>query len=135
MAILYDAFGREIQVMKRPETREIAVTTVRDRWSNYPSGGLTPRSRAPRFKEPDQRDCLRQAELFEEMEEKDTHRFSELQTRKNAVLGLGYDIAPLSESASDKKDPGFCRRLPFRSGFIERSSWTPGRRGKRYSYA
>ena len=103
MAILFDQFGREIEVRQQPETREIAVTTIRDRWSNYPSGGLTPQSLATIFKEADNGDVARQAELFEEMEEKDTHLFSELQTRKNAVTGLDYDVAPFSESAEDKK--------------------------------
>ena len=103
MGRLYDQFGREIEVMKRPETREIAVTTIRDRWSNYPSSGLTPQSLATIFKEADSGDVARQAELFEEMEEKDTHLFSELQTRKNAVHGLDYEITPWSEVAEDKK--------------------------------
>lgn len=101
--MLLDQFGREIEVKRKPETREIAVTTIRDRWSEYPSGGLTPQSLAAIFKEADQGDVARQAELFEEMEEKDTHLFSELQTRKNAVHGLDYDITPYSESAEDRK--------------------------------
>jgi len=103
MATLLDQFGREIQVKSKPETREIAVTAIRDRWSNYPSGGLTPQSLATIFKEADAGDVARQAELFEEMEEKDTHLCSELQTRKNAVHGLDYEITPWSESAEDKK--------------------------------
>jgi phage gp29-like protein len=103
MTVLFDQFGREVQVQKQPETREIAVTTIRDRWSNYPSSGLTPQSLATIFKEADAGDVHRQAELFEEMEEKDTHLFSEMQTRKNAVHGLDYDLAPYSESAEDKK--------------------------------
>jgi phage gp29-like protein len=103
MSILFDQFGREVQVKSKPETREIAVTTVRDRMSNYPSGGLTPQRLSTIFKEADTGDVLRQAELFEEMEEKDTHLFSELQTRKNAVQGLDYEIAPWDESAESKK--------------------------------
>jgi phage gp29-like protein len=103
MATLLDQFGREIVVTKRPEMREIAVTTIRDRWSSYPSSGLTPQKLATIFKEADAGDIYRQAELFEEMEEKDTHLFSELQTRKNAVHGLDYDITPWSESAEDKR--------------------------------
>jgi phage gp29-like protein len=103
MTILYDQFGRELKVDKRPETREIAATTIRDRWSNYPSGGLTPQTLATIFKEADMGDVARQAELFEEMEEKDTHLFSELQTRKNAVHGLDYEIASYSASAEDKR--------------------------------
>jgi len=101
--ILYDQFGREIQVKQKPEMREIAVTTIRDRWSMYPSSGLTPQKLARIFREADGGDVYRQAELFEEMEEKDTHLFSALQTRKNAVHGLDYDIAPYSKSPEDKK--------------------------------
>ena len=100
---LYDQFGREIEVKKRPETREIAVATIRDRWSDYPASGLTPQTLATIFKAADTGDVRRQSEMFEEMEEKDTHLFSELQTRKNAVHGLDYDITPWSESAEDKK--------------------------------
>lgn len=103
MPILYDQFGQEIKVTKRPETREMAVAAVRDRWSSYPSGGLTPVKLASIFKEADGGDIYRQAELFEEMEEKDTHLFSQLQTRKNAVMGLEYEILPFSDSAPDKK--------------------------------
>jgi phage gp29-like protein len=103
MTILYDQFGRELQVKKRPEAREIAVAAVRDRWSEYPSGGLTPQKLAGIFKEADAGNVSRQAELFEEMEEKDTHLYSEMQTRKNAVHGLDYEVAPFSESSGDKK--------------------------------
>jgi len=111
--MLYDQFGREIQVKKKPETREIAVTAIRDRWSTYPSQGLTPMRLADIFKEADAGDVYRQCELFEEMEEKDTHLFSQLQTRKNAVLGLDYDIQPYSESAEDKKISEFCADVLF----------------------
>jgi phage gp29-like protein len=100
---LVDQFGKEIQVKKQPETREIAVTTVRDRWTDYPSSGLTPQRLGTIFKEADMGDVHRQAELFEEMEEKDTHLFSELQTRKNAITGLDYDITPYDETPENKK--------------------------------
>ena len=100
---LVDQFGREITVEKNPETREIAVTTIRDRWSDYPSSGLNPGRLGTIFKEADMGDVRRQSELFEEMEEKDTHLFSELQTRKNAVQGLDYEFTPWDESAENKK--------------------------------
>jgi phage gp29-like protein len=103
MVMLYDQFGREIRVEKRPETREVAVAAVRDRWSTYPSQGLTPQKLTTLFKQADGGDVYAQAELFEEMEEKDTHLFSQLQTRKNAVLGLEYAVTPYSDSAEDKK--------------------------------
>ncbi|MFH2011691.1 MAG: DUF935 domain-containing protein [Pseudomonadota bacterium] len=117
--MILDQFGREIEIKKRPETREIAVTTIRDRWSSYPSEGLTPQRLSSIFKEADGGSVYRQAELFEEMEEKDTHLFSELQTRKNAVLGLDYDITAWSESAEDKKIRDFVSDCLFNVSSFE----------------
>ena len=103
MTLLYDQFGREIRVEKKPERREIAAVTVRDRWSTYPGQGLTPEKLTTLLKQADAGDVYSQAELFEEMEEKDTHLYSQLQTRKNAVMGLEYDVQPYSDSPEDKK--------------------------------
>ena len=88
---------------KRPDTSEIAVAQVMDKYSEYPSNGLTPERLANIFKEADAGDVMRQMELFEEMEEKDPHLFSQLQTRKNAVTGLDYEIIPFdSDDEQDK---------------------------------
>lgn len=100
--MLLNQFGREIKSNK-PILEEVAVQTVRDRYSSYPSNGLTPQRLATIFREADQGDIARQAELFEEMEEKDLHLGGVLQTRKLAVSGLNWDILPASESAEDKK--------------------------------
>lgn len=103
MAIL-DLNGKPIRSSKkRPITDEIAVVTIRDRWSSYPSEGLTPEKLARIFKEADAGDVYRQMELFEEIEEKDCHLFAELQKRKQAVLSLDYEVIPYSESRIDKK--------------------------------
>lgn len=90
--------------LKRPNTTEIAVAQVTDKYSEYPSNGLTPVRLAEIFKEADAGDVMRQMELFEEMEEKDPHLFSQLQTRKNAVTGLDYEIIPFdSDDERDKQ--------------------------------
>lgn len=88
--------------LRRPDTREVAVAQVTDKYSEYPSNGLTPIRLAEIFKEADAGDILRQAELFEEMEEKDPHLFSQLQTRKNAVTGLDFEIIPFDPD--DERD-------------------------------
>lgn len=100
--MLLDQFGRQIKTNK-PILEEVAVQTVRDRYGSYPSQGLTPQRLATIFKEADQGDIGRQAELFEEMEEKDLHLGGVMQTRKLAVTGLEWDILPASDSAEDKK--------------------------------
>lgn len=96
---------------KRPDTAEIAVAQVTDKYSEYPSHRLTPQKLARIFKEADTGDVLRQMELFEEFEEKDPHLFSQLQTRKNAVTGLDYEIIPFSDDQRDKEIAGFVKDI------------------------
>lgn len=103
MAKIYDAYGKPYTPPRRPEEREIAVTGIRDRWSSYPSSGLTPERLASIFKEADTGDIYRQAELFEELEEKDLHLGSVLQTRRLAVSGCNLEVVAASDSAEDKK--------------------------------
>lgn len=92
---------------RRPVTARVAVGDVNDKFSSYPSNGLTPRRLAQIFREADEGNVLRQMELFEEMEEKDTHLFSQLQTRKLAVTGLDWEVQPFSEDEGDKQIADF----------------------------
>jgi len=100
---LFDQFGRPIPALKRPETREIATASIRDRWSSYPSRGLTPSRLATIFYAADAGDLRSQAELFEEMEEKDPHLMSVMGTRRLAVLGLENQVKDASDAPEDKK--------------------------------
>lgn len=86
----------------RPVTVVVAVGNVNDKYSTYPSNGLNPRRLARIFREADQGDVMSQMELFEEMEEKDTHIFSQLQTRKLAVTGLDWTIQPAGITDTDR---------------------------------
>jgi len=99
---LLDQYGREIKSNK-PILNEVAVQTVRDRYTSYPSQGLTPGRLAAILKEADQGLVLRQAELAEEIEEKDGHLGSLLQTRKLSVAGLSWEVLPADDSAPEKK--------------------------------
>ena len=93
--------------LRRPEINEIAVAQVTDKYSEYPSNGLTPVKLAEILREVDAGDVLRQMELFEEMEEKDPHLFSQLQTRKNAVTGLDFEIIPFGDDDRGKEIADF----------------------------
>ena len=75
--------------IRRPVTARVAVGDVNDKFSDYPSNGLTPRRLARIFREADEGNVRAQMELFEEMEEKDTHLFSQMQTRKLAAILTG----------------------------------------------
>lgn len=95
----------------KPDTNEISVGRVWDRYSEYPSNGLTPESLARIFKEADAGEVMSQMELFEEMEEKDPHLFAQMQTRKNAVTGLGYKIIASSADEADKRVAEFTEKV------------------------
>lgn len=97
---LYDAQGRKIQ---RPITRQIVQPSYRDRWSTHPSEGLTPTRLSSLLRMAEAGDLTSQAELFEEMEEKDGHLFSCLQTRKLAVVNKEFEVLPSSDKRQDKK--------------------------------
>lgn len=99
---LKDFFGRMLQETAKPETRELGAVSLVERWSTYPSVGLTPHRLAEIFREADLGDVYRQVELFEEMEEKDAHLASLLQTRKLAVLSKDYEILPYSQDPEDE---------------------------------
>ncbi len=101
MSIL-DQYGKEIKT-GAPIRGEIAVDTLRNRYSTYPTSGMTPQLLATILRQGDQGTVHRQAELFEEMEEKDCHLSSILCTRRLAVSGLRWEVLPASDSREDKK--------------------------------
>lgn len=95
---------------KRPVYARVAAGDVNDKYSAYPSSGLTPRRLAQIFRAADEGDVREQMELFEEMEEKDPHLFSQMQTRKLAVTGLDWELQPFSDSEQDKQVADFVDR-------------------------
>ncbi|MEM5789371.1 MAG: DUF935 domain-containing protein, partial [Syntrophobacteraceae bacterium] len=103
--MLFDQFNRPIKAgeITTPETREISIQQIRDRWSTYPSNGLTPQRLASILRLADNGDVLLQAELFEEMEEKDPHLASQFQVRKLAVQGLSWEILPTDGNEAQSK--------------------------------
>lgn len=102
MVALVDQFGRPVE-RTRPKAGRVAAVGMIDRWQNYPSNGLTPQRLAAILRDADEGDVTRQAELFGEMEEKDAHLASVLQTRRMAVAGLPRRVMAYSDDAADKR--------------------------------
>lgn len=100
-------FSPEMAKSGGPIMAAVAIRDVNDKFSSYPSDGLTPVKLARIFKEADAGDPFRQMELFEEMESKDTHLFSQLQTRKLAVTGLDWEVQPFSQDETDQEIAAF----------------------------
>lgn len=99
---LLDQYGQPITTTK-PPVRSLATVAVRDKWRTYPASGLTPPRLAQILREADEGDMLRQAELFEQAEERDAHLASIFSTRKLSVSGLEWAVQTYSEDAKDKK--------------------------------
>lgn len=108
MATIVDQFGRPIEAAKRPDTDRFAVATVFDRWSTYPSRGLTPERLTAILTEADEGDVVRQCELGSEIEEKDAHVASQLQTRRLAVLGLDREVLPTGDEDLSQRAADLC---------------------------
>lgn len=111
--MIVDKYGNPI-IKQRPITREISAPAIYDKYSTYPSDGLTPAKLARILKEADAGDVFRQMELFEEIEGKDPHLFSQMQTRKNAITGIDFEILPYStEDETSKKITEFISDIIF----------------------
>lgn len=95
--------------INRPVAARIAVRDINDKYSDYPSRGLTPVRLAKILQEADEGNVRAQMELFEDIEEKDAHVFSQLQTRKLAVIGLDWEIQPCSEEERDQRIADFVK--------------------------
>lgn len=109
---LVDQYGKNIKEAG-PVLDEIGLSTAMSLYSSYPSRGLTPERLGQIFREADAGDIRRQAELFEEMEEKDAHLGSVLQTRKLAAAGLEWELVAASADAEDVKIASFVKEALF----------------------
>lgn len=104
MITLYDQFGRPLErTAKKPERSTLAAAPIRDSWREYVASGLTPVKLATLFKEADSGDVRRQAELFEQIEERDGHILGEISKRRNVILDVDFQVTPASEDSRDVK--------------------------------
>lgn len=100
MAIL-DQWGQPIP--RKPPEVPRSVLALHDRWQENVSKGLTPERLTAILREAEEGDLWRQAQLMEDMEERDPFLFSLLQTRKLAVVSLDWRIEPADTSAEARR--------------------------------
>ena len=93
---IVDPMGRpfEVAVLQQTQADDAKVSGLHRRFPEHPSSGLTPYKLAEIMKSAEQGDLIQQAELAEDMEEKDGHIFSETQKRKLALQRIDYQIVP-----------------------------------------
>lgn len=104
MVQILDQFGRPMnkEVLEAPQTTRLLQ--LNRQYPEHPSRGLTIR-RLPRIlREAEQGYLSAQADLFDDMVEKDGHIFSEMAKRKNALLGLDWSIEARKNASADEKN-------------------------------
>jgi len=103
MVTLYDHRGEPVKTgqLKEPQTARMAH--LHREFANHPSRGLTPARIARILEAAEQGDLTAQAELAEDMEEKDAHLYAELSKRRRAVLARDWDVLPPKEASAAEK--------------------------------
>lgn len=103
MTIL-DSRGLPIERAALTEPQTAKLGQLRSEFENHPSRGLTPPKLAKILQAAEQGDLIAQHELFQDVEEKDGHIFSVMQTRRLALQGLEWDIvAPEDASPAEEE--------------------------------
>lgn len=100
---ILDQYGQPIDraVLQEPQTAKVA--SLQNQYLFPMLNGLTPARLARALQEADHGNLIEQHRLFADMEERDTHLRAEMDKRKNAIIGLAWDIVPpRNPSAAEK---------------------------------
>ncbi len=99
MGKIVDQFGRPFYTRTRPQRQVLAAAPLLDSWRQYVAAGLTPRKLAATLKQADAGDVARQAELFEQMEERDGHLLGERGKRVNVIMDVKFNVKPAADDS------------------------------------
>jgi len=88
-----------------PQTDDAKLAHLQTHYASHPSKGLTPAKLGGILKRAEEGDIIAQCELAEDMEEKDTHLFSELQKRRLCMKLVPWKLVPpRNASAAEIRD-------------------------------
>jgi phage gp29-like protein len=94
------------------QTNSPQMAILHREFAEHPSKGLTPARLADIFIRAEQGDLIAQAELFQDMREKDTHIGAELSKREMAVKKLDWELRPpRNATATEKKNTKLLQEL------------------------
>ncbi len=120
---ILDIFGRPIEsdVFVEPQTiADAKLAPLHRQFADHPSSGLTPAKLANLMLAAEQGDLKAQAELAEDMEEKDAHIQSEIGKRRMALQGVEWNIKPpRNATAAEKADAEMIQELLEDATWIE----------------
>lgn len=103
MVQILDQYGSPLRKDALNTQQTASVGQIVRTWPTHPSKGLAI-DKLPRILQlAEMGDLAAQADLFEDMKEKDGHIFSEMAKRKNALLGLDWAIQPPENATANEK--------------------------------
>lgn len=103
MAKIVDQFGRPIERAVLAESQSARLQSLRHDYAEHPSRGLTPAKLARILEQAERGDLTAQADLFQDMEEKDGHILAEMSKRKRALLTLDWTVEPPANATAEEK--------------------------------
>lgn len=105
MVDIVDNHGRPMRasVSELTEAQTASIGSLKQDFAGHPSRGLTPVRLARILEEAERGSLLAQVDLFDDIEEKDAHVFSELSKRRRALLGLDWQIVPPRNATATEK--------------------------------
>lgn len=103
MGTIVDINGDPIVAENLQEEQTAKLGSLHSHYAGHPSRGLTPARLARILLDAEQGNLIDQFELFEDMEEKDPHIFSEMSKRRRAVMTLPWQIQPPRNPTPDEQ--------------------------------
>jgi phage gp29-like protein len=104
MAQIIDLNGNPIVSEQLEDTQTARLGHLQSEWENHPTRGLTPPKLAHILQLAEQGDITAQHEMFADMEEKDAHLYSVLQTRRLAISQLDWSVAEPEHATAEEKN-------------------------------
>lgn len=127
MGRILDLTGNPFDFDPDLQTAQESLAMVAKRTQEHPSSGVTPNRAAIILRDAERGDLTAQADLAFDMEEKDTHLFSELAKRRLAVQSLPWHIEPPSgASAQEKKDAAMLEEVLQDAAWFEDAIFDAG---------
>ncbi len=92
--LIVDRFGRPIKPTDTSTPQTVRVAFLHQEFARHPTRGLTPARLSALLEEAERGHLQAQADLGDDMEERDAHLHAELGKRRRAVLGVERQITP-----------------------------------------
>lgn len=102
MAKILDARGNPIESAALADPQTAKLATLHQQFSDHPARGITPQRLYSIMEAAERGDLISQSDLFDDMEERDTHIFAEMGKRKRALLTLDWQVAPPPNASADE---------------------------------